>query len=106
MTCLCPMSEKCLSKDVHSGVFLKKSVVEFKTDGFQWVCSILGTSPHWSTRGHPEIEAEQGFFAGVFPTHRASGMMVFTVLCSVLPGQERGKEDRREKRSSDEQDLR
>lgn len=100
------MSEKCLSKDVHSGVFLKKSIVELKKEGFQWVCSIPGTSPHWRTVWHPEIEAEQGFFAGVFLTHRASGMMAFTVLCSMLLGQERGKEDRREKRSSDEHDLR
>lgn len=92
MTCLCPMSEKCLSKDVHSGVFLKKSVVEFKTDGFQWVCSILGTSPHWSTRGHPEIEAEQGFFAGVFPTHRAS------LHCALQRAARAGERKRRQER--------
>lgn len=57
---------------------------------------------HISTLGHPEIEEERGFFAGVFPTHRASGLMAFTVLCSLLLGQERGKEDGKGKRSSHE----
>lgn len=90
---------------------MKKSVVELKKEGLQWVCSIPGTS-HWSTLGHPEIEAEQSIlplkqiFSSVFPTHRASGVMVFTVLYSLLMGQERGKEDGRGKRSSNEQDLR
>lgn len=43
---------------------------------------------------HPEIEEEQGFFAGVFPTHRASGVMAFTVLCCWGRGEEKrmGKE--------------
>lgn len=77
-----------------------------KKEGLQWVCSVPGTSSHWSTLGNPEIEAEQGFFAGVFPTHRASGVMVFSVFCSLLLGQERGKEDGKEKRSSNEQALR
>lgn len=51
------MSEECLSKDVHRGVFLKKSVGELKKEDLQWVCSIPGTSPLWSALGLKKSKA-------------------------------------------------
>lgn len=92
------MSEECLSKDVHRGSFLKKSVGELKKEGLQWVCSIPSTSPHWSTLGYPEIEAEQGYLQVFSPLTEAVGEMVFSVLCCW--GRRQGKRMEKKKRAA------
>lgn len=89
------MSEECLSKDVHRGSFLKKSVGELKKEGLQWVCSIPSTSPHWSTLGYPEIEAEQGYLQVFSPLTEAVGR--WSSLCSAAGAGDRERGWKRKK---------
>lgn len=93
------MSKECLSKDVHGGGFWKKSVGELESEGLHWVCSIPGTSLLWGTLRLKTSKA----FLQVF-SHSQS-QWGDGLHCALL-GQERGEEDGKGKRSSNEHYLR